>query len=70
MGGKGIGTPALGPEDLYNLWDGVRELHIDLVGEGGTDSSKVGSDLLSVGMSASLLTHIFILLQTTSHHPF
>lgn len=56
VGEKGMGTPTLGLEDLYGLWDGVRELRINLVGEGGADSSKVGCDLLSVGVSGSLLT--------------
>ena len=43
----------------------MRELHIDLVEEGGAESSKGGRDLLSVSMGGDLLTQIFILLQTS-----
>ena len=48
------------------LRSGVRELHIDLVGEGGAHSSKGGHDLLSISMGGGLLTQICILFQTTS----
>lgn len=33
MGEKGLGAQSLYPEDLYNFWSVVRELHINLVGE-------------------------------------
>ena len=45
------------------------ELHIDLVGEGGTHSSKEGRDFLNISIGRGLLTQIFILFQTTSCYP-
>lgn len=53
-GEKGIGTQLLSPEDLYKLLGGARELHIDLVGEGGAYSSTREHDLLSISMGGGL----------------
>ena len=62
VGEKGIGTWSLGPEDLYSLWGGVRELHIDMVGKGGAYYPKRGHDLLSISMGGGSLTQIFQIL--------
>ena len=50
VGEKGLGIPSLCPEHLDNLWGGVRELLISLVGEGGVYSSKRGRELLNLSM--------------------
>ena len=68
-GWESVSATSLGPENLYNLWGGVRELHMDLVGESGALSSKGGCHHLSISMGRVLLTQIFILLQTTSCYP-
>ena len=56
VGGKDTGNGFLCPEDLHKFWGVVRELHMDLVGEGGADSSKEGCDLLNIGVGGGLST--------------
>lgn len=67
VGEKGIGNQF--PEDLHKFWGVARELHVDLVDEGGVYSSKGSCDPLRTGVGGGLLTPNVILLQNTSCYP-